>query len=235
MPTLGGQTRTPEVARTLSIEWSDENLPSLGNAGYGSGSAPVTSLGRELGDDQRPTFVFLWNPETSFDEDGKVEKQLFGKDELALLSHYFRCVRVPSNELTEDEQKAYLRNEMGFLVFDAEGGLVAKAPGPQSAAKLTRLLGKTWATVYGENPAKRLKALDNALDELSKAEDAVANLGRTLKDAEERAEKSDRRKNIEKLEETKAKVAEAEGALAKAKASIEELLTVTVATSTKAN
>jgi hypothetical protein len=220
--TSAGKTRSPSVARLLTIQWNPLFIPVWEREGYGEGSLPLTAhlkaeLERTGG--QRPLFVNI-SPamgEVNMEDLIKLEQKMFGKDELVMATLFFDCYRVDASTLSRDDRETFARTLPAFLIVMPDGKIAAKANGVQSPGGLLGMLGKAYRDVYRApiNPA--LQKLEANLAQVEKIEDKAAALDAQIDEFQKRLQKEEKpsvRKNLVEAQAERAQAAEALAALA---------------------
>lgn len=139
---------------------------------------------------------------------------MFGSEDLAVLTKWFDCVRVPNDVVSPTLQKKVLKAKTGFLVFDGQGRLSARKGGVVPARALNSMLGKSFKATFKASPTRAVKNYAKWLKDLEKAEDAVATARATVRSLEERQSKKASASVKRQLEGAQQKLAEAQATLA---------------------
>lgn len=167
-----------------------------------------------MGGASRPAWVYIHAAALDLEEVAKMERRVFGKDELVISSQHFDCYRIEASELSEDERKRFARRLPAFVLFDTDGRVLADLQGASSPDSLTGFLGKGYRTIYGQSLPPRVARLDDLLKRMERAEDRVAQTTDQVRKLAESL-RPDKPKDQERLEEAREEHAAAQAELAK--------------------
>lgn len=199
------------------------SLPTTTSDGYDAKQLPLTAFVKDVaGGAERPVWVYVHGGAEDPVAFEKLERKLFGKDELAISSLFFECYRIEASSLAESEREEYAKSLPAFLLFSPSGKLIAKTSGGSaSAPTLVSFLGKSWREVYGGTLQTRISKFEDYLNRLEKAEDKTELAAKKVKDLEAKA---DKKSDQIKVDEAKAELEVAGKELAALKAERETLL-----------
>jgi len=221
--------------RLLSIDWIEKDLPSSAEDGYGSSSyLPLSELAKEAGGivfdgaDQvlmKPVIVYFYSGRMDEEKLEKTERKMFGNDDLAIATKFYRCLRIDADQISSEKIRAlYVKKLPTLYVLNAEGKVLARKEGALSAPSILGELKRAYKKVHGVNLAPRIKSFSRFLDRLDKASDKVAELRARLAAAEERLARKETPRNKKKVQALLEQVEKAEEALAALETEKEKLL-----------
>jgi len=165
--------------------------------------------------DRPPVIVYLYDGAMDVEKMEKGENRMFGDDDLAMVSRFFRMVRVDADNIDDERMRAeYAKRLPAFYALAPDGEVLARKAGRVSARSLTAFLGKAYRNVYRKSVRPRIKALERFLDELEDAEVEVAKVREEIDRIEQRLARGRKPRLLRDLADTRKELAQAEQALA---------------------
>ncbi len=181
--------RSPAVARELEIAWNEVEWPSSYDEKYGYTALPLSSLNRHSDQKHRPTLVYIYR--VNDPKSDETEQKIFGTMDIILASRFFRCYRMSDADLPTEKikEKYLLKKGPTLILLDARGNEVVRNTKKATAKWLFGRMKKQFKADFGESLIKHIKALNEWLDDLERAEDRLADAARVLQAAQDRIEK----------------------------------------------
>ncbi|MHC4943696.1 MAG: hypothetical protein ACYTG7_11825 [Planctomycetota bacterium] len=180
-----GATRSKTVQQALSIDW---NFPVYTPEKDRSKGTKSPELRRALdpeqafrviaGDNKRPLLVL--REFSSFDDSGneKLSRKLY-TERTVLLSHWFRCVRLPHHVVEEDHPFHNLyagKKPPQLFLASANGAELEPFDYTSTRADLEKLMNRFLAEYYVKKPGKVIEELIKLMKRLDKLDVEIQNL-----------------------------------------------------------
>lgn len=216
--TAGGRARTASVARILQIRWEDRDLPTREREDYGDEVLPLSALATQHAGgivfegeaaNRKPVLVYLYSASADLEKTEKLENRMFGDDDLAMASRFFRCVRVDADAIrSESLRREYAPRLPAFYLLDPDGKVLTRKCGRATPGNLVGLLRRGYRETYGKSLRPRLTRLEKYLDRLEETETAVLEAEDEVNRLEDRLARRDNRRMRLRLEEARKVVAQ---------------------------
>lgn len=206
--------RSPAVARELAINWIEADWPTSWDENYGEQALPLSALSKLSDEKNKPSLIYV-----AREGDAKMEKGLFGDENLVLASRFFRCYRIDAKDIPAGKisEKYLLKGTPTFIILDAKGNEVIKNKKKVSTKWINSKLKKQFAADFRAKLRAHIKKLSDWLDDLEKADDSLANAKKSHTAIEDRAAKKDKEtaRSRKRLAKSNAKLVEAQSAFDK--------------------
>ncbi len=185
-----------------------------GEAGYGQGYQPLTTLASvDSRDRQLPLVVWFYDGDTETADQQKLERKMFGDDDLAISSKFFRCLKIDVSKIEDAEVRTqYAKRTPTLYVLSPSGETLMKKAGRMTTKTVMSGFSKAFKKIYNLRLRSEVRKLNKFLVKVEKAEDAVSAAGVKVKLLKERLAKRDvarTRKALKAAEETVVKAREA--------------------------
>jgi hypothetical protein len=178
-------SRSKTVQRALTIDWNYPVYTPAPRKSKGTESPevrraldPVQAFEVLAGDDRRPLLVL--REFSSFDDSGneKLSRKLY-TERTVLLSHWFRCVRLPHHVVEEDHpfHNLFTGNQPPQLFLaGAKGDEIAFFEYESTRADLEKLMNRFLADYYVKKPARVIDELIKLMKRFDKLDGEIQKL-----------------------------------------------------------
>jgi flagellar hook-basal body complex protein FliE len=189
-------------------------LPIAAGDRYGTSRIALTSYFQDaFADTDRPAWVYIHAAESDSEELEKVEKKIFGKEDLSMATNYFDCYRIEASELSTEDRSILAKRLPAFVLVGTDGRVLAQHKGSSHPDSLLSFLVKGYKAVYGVSLPPKLDLFEDVLKRMENAEDKVAQASQKVKDLATTAD-MEKPRDQEKVQEAQQAFEEAKAALA---------------------
>ena len=208
------------------MEWIDAEWPTRYSGEYGTTSMPLSALFNMPGADRNvPAVVYIYATLDDDEKAEKLERKLFGSEDLLVASRFFRLFRINERDVPDRKiRDRYLKKLPAFLFMDARGNIVDTVAGRVSARALLGRMNRLYKAHFEGRMSTHVKKFHAYLKDVAQAEDRLANAVRRVEALEERLDKNDSKSAARQLEEKKVEVAKLRKELDEILAKGEQLL-----------
>ncbi len=184
-------TRGPTSKKRLTMEWKYPVFKPAKAEPSKSGNATVDAMIREaltreaayeiLSEDDRRPLLIMRECDTCKGSDDALLSRSLANDTTILLSHWFRCVKLPLHVLEEDHPFRNVFNEKNpphVILARWDGSDPVVFAGDQSQGVLWKSMYKVLAREYDDDPKKVIRQLQKIYAQY----DRIDGLKETLRD-----------------------------------------------------
>jgi len=213
------------VAKVLTIDWVDTDLPMDTTKGYGSSYLPLSALatstpGNIVFDTEspegKPLLVWFFPGNMDSVKLEKLEKKMFNCDDLSVASKFFRCLRIDADQIENAAvRKRYAPKLPTFYLLGPKGKILYKRMGTVRGKSFCSALELAYKHVYGASLRSRITAYNRLLNKMEKVEINMAQVKAQVTTLQGRLLRRDKASTRHKLEQAQAKLAKLKKGLAR--------------------
>lgn len=162
----------------------------------------------------RPLFVLINDPAAEASLPKTRREALLRKrtrdDDLYVALQWFKPVQLELSQLSAEERKSHTRGGVGWLVLAPNGEVLMSRRGDTSSKGLVKMADKAWKAFARENLGKKRRRLASLLDDIQKAEDEVATLGKRIEELQAQLDRRDNPSTAQAMKKTEKLLTEAQ-------------------------